>query len=118
MEWTVYLPSSGAILGTRIRWARGIGERFVGLMGTRELPRGAGLLFPHTNAVHGFFMRYPIQLLYIGRDQTILAKAALPPWRIGPIVRGAYYVLELPVGVADAVSIGERVEWKKTGKTS
>lgn len=112
---TVRVPSTGLVVGDRVRLADGPWQRFLGLMGTRELPSGGGMLFPKTNAVHGFFMRYPVRLAYLDAHGTILAIAVLKPWRIGPIIRKARFVLELPDNPStDLLHAGDRLAWEET----
>lgn len=84
------------VIGEHIRLASNPWLRFRGLMGVRSLAVGEGMLFPRTNAVHGFFMRIPLRLVYLNKQQEILRVALLQPWRIGPVVPKAYWVMELP----------------------
>lgn len=113
---TVRVPSTGLIVGDAVRLAEGPWQRFLGLMGTRELPSGSGMLFPNTNAVHGFFMRYPIRLAYLDKSGTILRIAVLKPWHIGPVVRKARFVLELPDTPSTRIlHPGDRLTWDVRG---
>ncbi|NMP24442.1 DUF192 domain-containing protein [Sulfobacillus harzensis] len=106
--------ADGIELGSHVRLTQNPWHRFLGLMGTRNLGMGQGMLFPHTNAVHGFFMRYAIRLVYLTRDQRILRTALLKPWRLGPWVRDAYYVLELPISIeGEALKPGTRISWSR-----
>lgn len=115
---TVRVPSTGLVLGERVRLAEGPWQRFLGLMGTRDLPSGSGMLFPHTNAVHGFFMRYPIRLAYIDKQGTVLAVSVLKPWRVGPVVRQARFVLELPDNPSTHIlHPGDRLTWNITAQS-
>ena len=41
--------------------------KFMGLMGRRSLPAGAGLWLPGTNGIHMMFMRFPIDAVFVGR---------------------------------------------------
>ncbi len=104
--------NTGAIIGTNIVVARSFWQRFRGLMGTSLLNPGEGMLFPHTNSVHMFFMKYPLCVAYLSRDYHVLRHVVLKPWEIGPVVKGAYWVLELPADLHDRVALGDslRVE--------
>ena len=102
----------GPKLGDDIVMASNPWLRFRGLMATDELPRGAGMLFPRTNAVHGFFMRYPILTAYLDAQGTVLESRILKPWRVGPVVRRARYVVELPQELAPLIQAGMRIVWK------
>ncbi len=110
---TVRVISSAVVLGGKIRLARNPWQRFLGLMGSPSLAPGSGMLFPRTNAVHSFFMRYPIRLLFLDAEGAVLAVTVLHPWRIGPVVRKASYVLELPdTAATQTVQEGDRLIWE------
>ena len=92
-------------------------SRFMGLMGRTSLPAGRGLWLTG-NGIHMFFMRFPIDAVFLGRpspddDRPVLSvHRRVRPW-IGmvPLVRGAAGVLELPVGTIDATATepGDRI---------
>lgn len=91
----------GTILAGRAEEATGLVDRLAGLMGRKELPVGGGLLIAPCNSIHMFFMRFPIDALFLDRDHRVVKLiAALPPWRITSIYWRARSVLELPAGVA------------------
>ena len=90
------------------RWAR-----FRGLMGRKSLPSGHALWLTGTNGIHMFFMRFPIDAVFLGRaasdgSRPVLAvRRDLRPWiGIVPLVRGAAGVLELRTGAIDASGTG------------
>ncbi len=87
-------------LATHVQRARSYGARLKGLMFLPSLPPGQGLLLEGDSSIHTFFMRFPIDVLYLDGQGTILrAVAAMPPNRIGPLfTRGCRSVLELPAG--------------------
>lgn len=71
----------------------------MGLMGKRELPAGFGLLLKNESAIHTFGMRVSIDVVYLDAHATVLRVTnAMPPTRVGPLVRGVRDVLELPTG--------------------
>ena len=98
----------GTVLAEDVDIARSFWARFMGLMGRRELTSGSGL-FLHGNGIHMFFMRFPIDAVFLGKPsdgggrRVVSVHRAVRPW-IGmvPLVRGAHGVLELPVGAIDA----------------
>lgn len=95
--------SRGTTVATTVRVAKSFFARGRGLMFTSELEQGAGLLIDPCGSIHMFFMRYPLDVLYVDRDgQIVRAQRAIQPWRIGPLhTRGAKYVIELPVGTIE-----------------
>jgi uncharacterized membrane protein (UPF0127 family) len=75
--------------------------RMRGLLGRRSLPSGEGLLLRPAGSVHTFFMRFPIDVVFLDRDLTVLdVTPALRPWRTAAR-RGSKAVLELPAGESE-----------------
>ncbi len=57
-------------------------ERMKGLIGRRSLPSGEGLLIPHCNAIHTFFMRMTIDAVFLDKDDRVVRVVRnIPPWR-------------------------------------
>jgi uncharacterized protein len=111
----------GTTLAQSLETATSFWGRFMGLMGRRSLAPGSALWLPGDNGIHMFFMRFPIDALFVGRlatdgtRQVVSAHRALRPWTgMVPLVRSADGVLELPRGsieasgtvVGDTVRIG------------
>jgi uncharacterized membrane protein (UPF0127 family) len=72
--------------------------RMRGLLGRRGLEADEGLLLRPASAVHMFFMRFPIDAVFLDRELAVLRVVEdLRPWRIASC-RGARAVLELPAG--------------------
>jgi uncharacterized membrane protein (UPF0127 family) len=92
-------------------------QRFMGLMGRAAIDEGEGLYLA-SNSIHMFFMRFPIDALFVseadaqGRRRVIGLRPDLPPWRgIVMPVRGAEGVVEMPAGTLArlGVSVGDEV---------
>jgi hypothetical protein len=78
-------------------------RRLLGLMGRQTWDRSSGLVLRPCNAVHTFFMRMPFDALFVDRHGVVLELAPeRRPWRLGPIVWRAAWVLELPAGAIAA----------------
>jgi hypothetical protein len=83
-----------------------------GLLGRRELPEGEGILLRHAGSSHTFFMRFPIDAVFLDREHRVLRVASdVRPWRAAG-AKGAKAVLELAAGEAErrGVQVGERLE--------
>jgi len=92
----------GSILVDRGRVANTIWTRFVGLMGARHLEAGDGLAIIPCSSVHCFFMKIPIDVVYVSKEDKVVAlDPDLRPWRLGSINRGVRYVIELPAGTIE-----------------
>jgi uncharacterized protein len=108
----------GTVLAHRLEVGSSLWARFMGLMGRRSLASGEGLFLTGSNGIHMFFMRFPIDAVFLGRAGSDGVRAvvsvhrALRPW-VGmvPLVRGADGVLELPVGAIETSGTlpGDRV---------
>jgi uncharacterized membrane protein (UPF0127 family) len=82
-------------------------------MGKKRLEKGEGLLLENCASVHCFFMRMPIDAVYLSKDLTVLGVETLRPWRIGRWFRGTKHVLELEAGQAADVTVGTSVSLYK-----
>ena len=87
-------------------------SRMRGLLGRRGLESGEGLLLRPTGSVHTFFMRFPIDVVFLSRDGEVLKVArALPAWRTAG-ARRAKAVLELAADEAERreIRVGTRLD--------
>lgn len=76
-------------------------SRFVGLMFRDSLAAGHGLAIRPCNSVHMFFMRFPLDVLFVDGNGTVLRVVdSIKPWRASTLVRGAKAAIELPAGTA------------------
>ena len=92
----------GTLLVSAGRQASGFWELLWGLMGKPNLPAGTGLLLPHTNWIHTFWMRFALDVLYLDKAGRVIGlNRALRPNRIGRPCWQASATLELPVGMID-----------------
>jgi uncharacterized protein len=73
-------------------------SRMKGLLGRSELGPGEGLLLRPASAIHTFFMRFPIDAVFLDRDWRVVGIVGdVAPWRTAGR-KGAKAVLELPAG--------------------
>jgi uncharacterized membrane protein (UPF0127 family) len=73
-------------------------SRMKGLLGRSELRPGEGLLLRPASSIHTFFMRFPIDAVFLDQGLRVLRISdELRPWRAASR-RGAHAVLELPAG--------------------
>ena len=83
---------------TDASWQRSPFSRMKGLLGRSELRPGEGLLLRPASAIHTFFMRFPIDAVFLDRDWRVVGIAGdVAPWRTAGR-KGAKAVLELPAG--------------------
>ena len=88
----------GTLVCEKCEVADSILSRMRGLLGRSELPPGEGLLIRPAPSIHTFFMRFPIDAVFLDGDLRVLAVSQeVRPWRTAGH-RGARAVLELPAG--------------------
>lgn len=111
MSRTVVLTRAGDVVCGRCDVADGMFTRMRGLLGRRELLRGHGLLIEPTWSVHTWFMRFPIDVVFLDRDLTVVAiRSHLAPWRAAARLR-ARSALELAAGECERLrlEVGDRL---------
>jgi uncharacterized protein len=88
----------GAVVCERCTIADSPLPRMRGLLGKRDLGSDEGVLLRPAGSVHTFFMRFPIDVVFLDRDGRVLRIAeSVQPWRTAA-ARGAKAVLELRAG--------------------
>lgn len=74
-------------------------SRLVGLLGRSSLEPGEALVLESCRSIHTAFMRFSIDAVYIDRrGEVVKLVAALKPFRVSGVLRGAASVIELPSG--------------------
>ena len=109
-------------LGERVRLRRGdtFFRRLRGLLFTRALPEGEGLLLEPCNSVHMLGMLYALDIVYLDAEQRILKIAPnLPPFLGLSFCLKAKAALELPAGAAERYGwqVGDRLCVETAEKT-
>jgi uncharacterized membrane protein (UPF0127 family) len=103
--------TTGETLAERAEIAESFYDRFMGLQGRSGLPVGAGLVLAPTGSIHMFFMRFPIDAVFIDSARRVTKVGRrLRPWTVGPFAPGSIYCVELPAGVAERTQPGHTVE--------
>jgi hypothetical protein len=86
------------VLATCMEVADSAAKRKTGLLGRECLLPGEGLWIIPCESVHTFWMRFPIDLVYLDRKKRICKlKTSVPAWRLSACLR-AHSVIELPSG--------------------
>ena len=93
------------MLAERLEVPRTFLGRGLGLMFRGSIEPGTGMWLK-TNGIHMFFMRFPIDALFLDRQERVRkVYRSLKPWRVVPLVWGAYGVAELPAGTLDGLEL-------------
>jgi hypothetical protein len=98
----VYLQVSNltrkTVLASRMEVADSGAKRNKGLLGRESLSPGEGLWIIPCEAVHTFWMQFPIDLVYLDSKKRIRKlRSDVRPWRLSACL-SAHSVLELPSG--------------------
>jgi uncharacterized protein len=97
---TVHNITRQTVLGREVEVAGSGKTRQKGLLGRTGLKQGGGLWIVPCESVHTFFMRFPIDLVYLDRKNRVRkVRHAVGPWRLSACL-AAHSVLELPAGTA------------------
>jgi uncharacterized protein len=73
--------------------------RVLGLMFSKSIPGGDGLLLDPCNSIHTFFMRYALDVVFIGpQNQIVKIIRNIEPWRMTWIYFKARKTLEMQAG--------------------
>jgi hypothetical protein len=102
-------------LATDLTLARTHWSRFRGLMATdpSRFPPGQGLWIKPSHGIHTFAMRFPIDAVYLDREQIVIhLEEDLKPWRLAAVRVQAASVLELPTGTIreSQTALGDQID--------
>lgn len=92
---------NGAVIARRVAVARSLFDRMRGLLGRDSLPPGEGMLIERCSSIHTFFMRFPIDVVFLDRRMAVVKVSRhIAPWRLASAF-GAASVLEMAAGALD-----------------
>jgi uncharacterized protein len=106
------------VLGGRIRVAHTLGSRMRGFILSTPPAAGEGLFLAPCRGVHTYWMRFPLDVLFLDEHGGVIAAhAGLAPGRRTPIYRTARFALELPEGAIQSTdtAVGDRLSWRPAG---
>jgi uncharacterized membrane protein (UPF0127 family) len=90
-----------AILGDAVEVADTSAKRRVGLLKHERLEPGTGLWIMPCESVHTFFMKFPIDLVYLDKKRKVRkVRHAVPAWRMSACF-SAHSIIELPAGTVE-----------------
>lgn len=99
-------------LATHIKPCFDFFARSKGLLGCDHLEDGHGVWIKPCQSIHTFFMRIPIDVLFVDKSLHVVAlKKQVPAWRLAGPYFCAHSVFELKAGtISDAnVTIGDQL---------
>jgi len=94
------------LIADKVRIADSFWTRFKGLMFTKSLDENQGLWISSCNSVHMSFMRYPIDVLFLNKENCIESVLhSLKPWFGFGFCKKAESCLELAAGTAERFNL-------------
>ena len=108
----VLTRADGSVVCERCVVADRMLPRMKGLLGKRGLSAGEGLLIQPAPSIHTFFMRFPIDVVFLAKNGEVMKVAPnVGPWRMRSC-RRAFAVLELPAGEAEqrGITVGDHID--------
>jgi hypothetical protein len=115
MRLRVWNKTRGVLLASAADVANTSQKRREGLLKRSGLGEGEGLWIAPCEAVHCFFMKFTIDVVFLTKDKRVAkVRPSLKPWRIAACLR-AHSVLELAEGVIDQTGTrkGDELEFEK-----
>lgn len=112
----VFNQTRNELLLTRALLADSFWLRLRGLLGRSSLEQGEGLILVGEKSIHTFFMKFPIDVLYVDKNYRVIrTDARMVPYRLGPFVAQSAYVVEMSVGTISntATEVGDQLTFEK-----
>lgn len=104
--------SSGKELARKLLIAGTAFSRAKGLLGRDALLEGEGLLIRPCKGIHTFFMKFPIDVVFLDKNNRIIETVEnIPPHRMTNVLFLATSAIELPAGtvLASESAVGNEV---------
>ncbi|KXB01714.1 hypothetical protein AKJ44_02190 [candidate division MSBL1 archaeon SCGC-AAA261F17] len=115
---------NGKVIADKVELANSFWKRFRGLMLKGSFWSGQALVFPFSKpkrySIHTFFMRFPIDLLYLDQElEVIESRKELSPWKIHKSGEEASILVELPPGrIEEAnVRVDDELDFREKGES-
>jgi uncharacterized membrane protein (UPF0127 family) len=115
MKIRVLNRTRDAVVATAADVADSSQTRRDGLLKRSGLSPGEGLWIVPCEAIHCFFMKFTIDILFLSKTKQVLkVKPSVKPWRIAACLK-AHSVLELPEGqiASTGTRAGDQLEFEK-----
>ncbi len=87
--------------------------RMVGLLAMSSLAPEQALWIDRCNSIHTFFMRFPIDVVFVSRDLKVRATYEnVKPWRLIFPVWNARSTIEMPIGTIrrGQIEVGDQLQ--------
>ncbi len=88
-------------------------SRLTGLLNRNSLSEGEALIITRCQSIHMFFMRFAIDVIFVGRDNRVVGIVEhIQPFQLSPVFFKSHYAIELRAGtiLATQTSIGDYLD--------
>jgi len=114
--WQVVAEGDGRTIA-EVLYRPGMLFRMKGLLGRKTLEKGAGIWLKPCNSIHMFFMKFPIDAIFLDSSGRIVRiYHQIRPWRITPVILSSRSVLEIRAGEAALHQLTEGCQLRITLK--
>ncbi|MBZ0185913.1 MAG: DUF192 domain-containing protein [Candidatus Obscuribacterales bacterium] len=113
MNQSCFNRTRNTTIAETVKRADNFFTRFKGLLGTKSLPVGQGLLLSPCKQIHMIGMKYAIDAVFVDTDLKVVAVIhSIGPGQISPLIKTARSCLELPAGIAIETEtvVGDQLE--------
>ncbi len=109
------------VIARNVKFCDSSFSRFKGLMFSRRLRKGEGLVLKaekegiSETTIHMFYVFFPIEVIWVNNKMEVadIRKKAIPFTPLIKPRKAARYVVELKVGSAGNIKVGDKIEFLK-----
>jgi len=95
--------NNGKIIAQVVLFADQPFKRMKGLLGRSSLKDSQAMVIKPCNAIHTFFMRFPIDVLFINKENKVVKTISdMSSFRLSSVCFKSQFVVELPAGTIQA----------------
>ena len=99
LSMKIYNSSQNKLIAGNVKIAKNFFSRTLGLLNKKFLTDDEGLVIKPCCSVHTFFMRFEIDVLFVDKNNKIIALyEKVKPYKILPVHFKSFYVIELAEG--------------------
>lgn len=109
----VFNKTKNTTLASRAVLADTFVSRLTGLLNRDSLFKDEALIITHCQSIHMFFMRFAIDVIFVGRDNRVVGIVEnIKPFQLSPVFFNSRYAIELKAGsiLATQTSIGDYLD--------
>jgi len=107
MYFKVINQNTNTVLFSKARKATTLFQRLLGLMFKKGISEEEALIFYHAPSIHTFFMRFPIDVIFLDRNMRVIRICReLKPARL-VFCKGAFCTVECSGGLASSKGVEE-----------